>query len=111
MFGIDVCGERAYKLAIGCEVLQLLADNAAQALLQVAALVEDSLDLRRHLVLGLLIESHYQRVFRVEVVVGCANGYAGSGCDLAHGRCLESALAKDLEGSSEDALAGFFRFA
>src|ERR1700679_570136 len=86
---------RAQQLAVGREVLELVTYNAAQPSLQCLALAELGFNGRTHLRLRTLVEGHYNRVLRVEVVVRRADGHLGLGGNLPHGRVGEAALAKN----------------
>ena len=108
--GIDVRGQGTHECAVGRKILELVADDAAQARFERAARVEDAFDLRLHLLLGLLIKGGHDGVFRIEVVVGGAESHTGLRGDFTHGCGLEAALAEDAERGLKDAGTGCLGF-
>src|ERR1700760_5037253 len=98
-----MAGKSSKQRSIGREILEFVADEAAEARLQRFLFRENRVQRLSHLLLGALVERHDNGVLGIKVVVGRAHGYSRSRGDLAHGGFVESALPEDGQRGFKDA--------
>src|SRR5580704_1151539 len=99
--------KRSEKPSVRPKILEFDVDYGAQTRFQVGFSRQGGFDRFPHCVIGLMVKSHHQRFFGIEIVVSCADRHAGSRGDLAHAGFVESAIAKKIQGRRQNAIPRF----
>jgi len=106
--GINMAGQGGHQMAVGSAIVQLDANYSGEPLLETMRARQSLSDYRDEFLLGALVESHNNGVFRIELVVSGAERDIGFPGNVAHGGLVEPALAEQRECRVENSTPRFF---